>query len=326
MRTHIYGKGLFLPAILIMVAMAVVSFFLIPQHPLKGELGLCLPSPNTWDINLQASWIINTVAILAIGVAALFLNRRLNFIKHQDYLLPAGFIVMTASIPWLTYRFSSPMLLALVNFICLSMMLENYKQRNCTQNIFVIATLLSVGSMVQYGFLFMVPLYILVGIVMKSFRFRESIAMLLGLFAPYWVGVGTGLIPIDAFRMPTFTNLFDGFASEVDLLVVIVNVGVTALVALMLGLNNSMILYAGNPRIRACNNAIALMGLVCMVCIIVDFNNMLTYLPSFYFSAAAQLASLFALRPVGLRSGRAIIILATIMYISSFLLIGYLPV
>ena len=117
----------------------------------------------------------------------------------------------------------------------------------------------------------------------------------MGLVAPYSVGVGLGLIHPDWFTVPEFTNLFSDFAKASEIVVLAVSVGVAIFCGALLALNNSIKLYAGNSRVNALNMTITILGVVCVVCIFVDFSNMLAYLGTLYFTVSVQVANLCAL-------------------------------
>lgn len=182
---------------------------------------------------------------------------------------------------------------------------------------FVIATFISVGSMIQYAFLPMIVAYIAAAIVMKVFRFKEFLAMLMGLIAPYWVGVGLGLIPLEWFSMPQITNLFDGYAGTSDMLLLIISVGIAVFCGVILGINNTIKLYAGNSQVNAMNLTISFVGVVCGICVVIDFSNMMAYLATLYFVIAVQVANVCALWNV--KRERVLVAIPTIIYIGFFI-------
>lgn len=312
------GKTGLVLAVMAMVAMTAASFVFRPAQRVSGDLGLCLPSPNLWDLNPVSSWIINTVFIGVIAFGAFFLNRTYNFIRSTQPVLPAMFLILAGSNPWINYYLSSSTLICLVNLISLSLLFGCYNSHNATQPMFVIGTLISIGSMVQYAFLPMIVAFVIGAIIMKSFRLKEFMAMAMGLVAPYWVGIGLGLIPIDSFNIPEFTNLFSDFAKASEIFVMALSVGIVAFFGIILALNNSIKLYAGNSRINALNMTITLLGLVAIVCIIVDFSNMLAYLDTLYFSAAVQVANLCALWH--LRKEWLVVLVPSVVFIGLFVL------
>lgn len=295
-RGHrVMGKEGMTLAVLLAAAMFVTAFFLNTPLALTGQSGLCLPSPNEWGLPFIGGWILNTAVILAITVALYFSNKKYTFVQGPDTVLTGAFLVMTASNAWMSGFLTTSGMMALANLISLDILFGSYGKRNATQELFAIATILALGSMIQYAFLFMIPVYIAGAIMLKCFSLKALGAFLLGLIAPFWVGVGLGLIPPEAFRMPAITSFFDTTASKSDLFFGLLSVGVTAVLGLILALNNSVRLYAGNTRRRLFNMVINLLGFVAVVCLIVDFNNMLVYMATIYMITAVQLANLFAL-------------------------------
>ena len=143
----------------------------------------------------------------------------------------------------------------------------------------------------------------------------------MGIIAPYWVGVGLGIISLEQFRMPTFTNLFDGYATKSGLFFGLLNVAVTVVTGLILALNNSVKLYAGNTQKRLYNTVINVLGLVCAACMVIDFNNMVAYMTTVYMITAVQLANLFALWNI--QYGTRWILSISALYILGFVMMAF---
>ncbi len=289
------GKSGMVLAALVAAAMCVVAFLFGPDSRLSGEQGICLPSPNLWGIPAIWSWLINVAMMMAITTGTFLLNRHYNFIRSTQPVLPAMFVVMVASNPLITTYLSSSILICAMNLVALSVLFGCYKTRNATQQMFLIGTLFSIGSMCQYAFIPYIIPYVIGAIIMKAFRIKEFLALGMGIIAPYWVGVGLGLVPPDTFRMPEISNLFNGFAPSSDLFILMLSVGIAAFFGLLLGLNNSIKLYAGNSRVNALNMTVSLVGVTSIICIVVDFSNMVSYIATLYLTFAVQVANLCAL-------------------------------
>lgn len=282
-------------ALLLAALYLAAGLLLFPGPATDVSFGICLPSPNLWDAGYPSSWILNAVLILAGVPLLLFCNKHFNFVAGTGMVLPMVYAVLECSNPFLTSGLCSSTVIMAVNFICLWVLFSTYGKPNATQDYFLIATLLSLGSMVQYGFIPFIAVYIAGGIVLKSLRFKEAMAMLLGLVAPYWVGIGLGLLPLYSFRLPYLSNLFQGLAGTPDFLVMLLGLAIIFVVSALLSLNNAVKLWAGNSRIRRLNNAINIMGYVSALCMLVDFNNMMAYAGTLALWASVQTANLFAL-------------------------------
>ena len=249
---HVMGREGMLVAIVMSLVMFATAFFADTPNTLAGNMGICLPSPNEWGLSPLWGWITNIILMTVVTVTLFLINKEFNFVQGSDTVLTGMFIIMASSNIWVTGTLSSTMLLALANLICLLVLFGCYRKRNSTQEMFVITTILSLGSMIQYAFIFMIPAYLIGAMLLKCFNFKSLIAFLMGIVAPYWVGVGLGIIPLEQFRMPTFTNLFDGYATKSGLFFGLLNVAVTVVMGLILALNNSVKLYAGNKRAGPC--------------------------------------------------------------------------
>lgn len=289
------GKEGMTLSVLAASAMCAIAFFAGSPNALGGDMGICLPSPNEWGMEPLWGWVFNTALLAVLTVTLYFVNKEFTFVQGSDTVLTGMFLIMATSNTWVSGMLTSSALLALANLICLLVLFGCYRKQNATQELFVIATILSLGSMIQYAFIFMMPVYLIGAIMLKCFRFKGLIAFLMGVAAPYWVGIGLGITPLESFTMPTFSNLFDGYGTKSGLFFGLLNIAVTVVVGLVLALNNGVRLYAGNTQRRLYNMVINVLGLVAAGCMVVDFNNMVAYMVTTYMITAVQFANLFAL-------------------------------
>lgn len=321
MKTRSFGNTGLLIAIGMSTAMSAYAFFVGDPQRLEGDLGICLPSPNLWTISTLGSWILNASLTLVLGLTLYFFNKTYNFVNSPDTLLPAAFLIMSASNPWIDSLLTSSVIMLGINILCLIILFDSYRLRNAPQQLFVVGTMISIGSMFQHAFIFLIPAYIIMATILKCISFRGIVAFILGLLAPYWIALGFGLITPESFTMPMISNLFDGYVSNERLFIGLVNCGLTVLLGLILALNNALKLYAGNSRRRHFNMAINVLGLVCAICMICDFSNLTAYLDTVYMVTAVQFANLFALRNIR-RSNTIIFFMGTI-YIVLFGLMDF---
>jgi hypothetical protein len=316
---ELMGSGGLAIAVIAAIAMSLCAFLTGGTHPIVGETGICLPSVNSWNIIPWASWIINILLILGCGFALEMLNKEYNFVPGDNTLLPASFLVAVASMPWISGQLTSSMILALANIICMSVLFASFRSNNATQTFFLIATILSFGSMIEYAFIFMIPVYIISGIMLKCFRIKEFLATGMGLIAPYWIGIGLGLIPIDSFALPTFSNLFDHFETKTEPYFGIISIAIIVLITLIMSLQNIVRLYAGNSRRRLLTMAINMLGLVSVICMVIDYNNIMAYIATAYMVTAVTFADFFTLRK--LPWPRTTLLILLLLFISAFIVL-----
>lgn len=315
-REAMGGEGMVF-AVLASIAMIVTARIIGTPHHFTGDAGLCLRSPNEWILAPVAGWILN-IGIIGVSILTLYiLDKTYHFIPGPDTVLIGLFAIMVTSNPWLTEMLSSSAIMAFANMLCLLMLFGCYRKQNASQELCVIATILSLGSMIQYGFIFMIPVYLIGSAALKCLRFKSFVAFIMGLVAPYWVGIGLGLLPFDSFKIPHITNLFNGFENQDIIFIELINIGLTALTGFVLTVGNMVKLYAGNTQRRLNNAVINLLGLVSLICIIIDSTNMVAYLTTLYIVAAIQFANMFALRNI-YHSGRWAFLIC-LLYISGFI-------
>lgn len=293
--TRAIGKGGMALVAVIAATMCVVAFFLGMQPADATHTGICLPSPDQWPLLPWAGWTINTVLIAATAIMLAIVIKGYNIVQDAGYVPPAVFLISTLSVPGIAAGLTSSAIMAPAMLLCLTILFSTFRSRNATQELFVVATILSIGSMFQYGFIFMIVPIVMSAIAFKCFRIKEGIAFVLGLVAPYWVAIGLGLVPLENFTLPHPANAFTDFAPSPMIFVVCINLAVTALATLLIGLNNLIRLYAGNSRRRLFNVAFNLTGIAALACIIFDYSNSWTYLTLFYLCCAVQSANFFSL-------------------------------
>ncbi|MDE7421737.1 MAG: hypothetical protein K2N35_16225 [Muribaculaceae bacterium] len=290
------GPGSMIVGAVAAIIMIAATAFLMPSLSPSAEVGLCITLPANLIPHLIGCGINTLLIALAVLLAFLF-NKKYSFVRSTEALLPTALAVILASNPVNTSYLGAPAVMLIANLICLDIMMKAYNTENATTSMFAVATYLSVGSMVQYAFLALILIYPIMAIMMKVLRIKEIVAYLMGLVAPYWVGLGFGLISFSDFRMPHFlVNLPNADGNY--LLMVFISLGMLALVGLMMMLNNAMLIYAGNMRVRTFNNMINLLGFSCGIFMIADFDNFGAYASSFCFAVAVQISNFFAMRRV----------------------------
>lgn len=293
---NIAGTGaVIVSAIAAIVMIAAVALFRPPIEP-GPEFGICFFIPQGW-IGTFEGIALNTLLIVIAVLVAFGLNKRYSFVKGTDGVLPVAMSILLASNPVNTVYIGSPVVMLLVNLVCLEIMMRSYHRANATTEMFAIATYLSLGSMVEYGFLPLIAVYPVMAIMGKSMHTKEILAYLMGLVAPYWVCLGLGVVGFDDFRWPEFLTVIPGSGSD-TMLLVYVSLGLLALIGIMMILNNALLFYSGNIRTRTFNNDINLLGIVSAICMLVDLGNFQTYAATFCFASSVQISNFFAIRHI----------------------------
>lgn len=310
-------KGNSTAIVILAMAMCCVSFLFMKAEVLPEQRGISLPAPEAWPLIPIAGWGLNILLLLITSGALSLVNKNYSLIPGSRSNMPGLFFLMSASIPMIGARLTGAVILAPAMLTCLSMLCSSFRSRNATQEIFIIATILAIGSMTVYAFILMIPAILVIVAMFKCLRFKEAIAFILGLFAPYWIAVGFGIISIEDFRLPLPVTIFEAENYDPKLFIVLLNLGISAILTLILTFYNSIKLYAGNPQRRFFNMAYNIAGFWAMICMIFDFSNLLTYTATFYILCALQFSNMFALWNVA--RPKLCTTLITLLYLGFFI-------
>lgn len=274
--------------------MCVAGYVFMPMPQNSPDFGLVFPSPELWD--LPDSWgeIINVAVIGICAPVCYVINKSFSLLKSSLPFWALFYLPLTCANPLVSGHLTGNALLLPATLIMLSVIFSFYRSVNGTHCAFFTATCVSVGSMFQQAFIPFILALLLSCIAMKILRFRELIALGLGLAAPYWVLMGFGVITLDSFHIPHFSNIFTDKVTPV-MFPILVGYGILLAITLLLCLNNGMKLYAGNAQIRSYNNVVNIFGLTAVLAMMFDLDNITAYTGVFNLWVALQFGNLFTL-------------------------------
>lgn len=289
------GRGGLILTIIASAVMLIISYIYRGDFVSATDYGVCIASPDLWRFPAFLSWLMNTLMIWGVAGGLSLLNRNFNFIRTTQPIFPAVFLMLCTLNPWLTCRISSGVLLCVINLISMSLLFVSYDSRNATQNTFVVGTLMGLGTMFNYAFLPYAGLFIVLMAIMKILRVKEFFAYGLGFVGSYWIGIGLGMIPLEAFRWPPLAyHMPEGLhGTESNLL--LISTGVVALAGLIAGVASGAKPYAGTSRFNSMNLCITLLGLISAILIIVNPININSYLATLYMAVACYIANFCAI-------------------------------
>lgn len=282
-------------------AMCLINFLLSPVEIQPLQYGLCLDSPDSWNLGRFLSWFLNTILLGIIAFGIYLVNKTYNFARTTEPVMITVFLIMASSSPWFSQSLNTSTLLCGVNLLSLTIIFGAYEKKNATQQMFILGVLSGFGGMLQYAFLPMGCIYIIWALFMKILRLKEILAFIIGMVSPYWIGLGLGLIHFHQFHFPSLVPLFGASQDYSDILFLLGGIGVASLFGILAGFPNAMKLYAGNSRVNAMNSCITIMGLGSLICILVDYENVPAYVLSLYMCVAVQMANICALWNINYR-------------------------
>ncbi len=281
-------------AMVIAIAAIVMAFSHGDVIPITGTKGLGLPSANTWISSGVISLTVNIVLVVATSLFMILLNKRYNIIRSISSLYATIFIVMQVATPGLAGQFYGGTILCLITLFATYILFSVFGRHNETKSIFLIFFLLSLGALTQYAYAFFIPVFILGCIQMRALSFRGLLAAGIGVITPVWVLWGLGIIQPDEIEMPSFTSLFSAISRN-DALRLISTVGFTLIVSMGMGVLNFMKIYSYNSRTRAFNGFFGILAIVTSILLIIDYTNIVIYVPLLNCCAAMQIGHFFVI-------------------------------
>ena len=271
------GSAGLLLAALAFLAMAWVAYGQEGGGVLEGSAGLCFPSPNQWALEPMASLGLSVACTGVCVLLLLTLNGRFNVIPGTGVMYATLYLLAQGAVPWVNTALSSANLLLLGTLICTHLLFAQYGRRNAAPGFFVIFSTLAWGAMVQYSFVLVMPLFLVGGVFLNVFRLRELCASVMGILAPFAIVFGLGLADPLQMSWPELTNLFKGFTTPTELLLLMITLGFSALMILLLTASNTIGGRAVGQQHRAGLAFINLLGIATVWYMVFDATNMMAY-------------------------------------------------
>lgn len=281
-------------AIVAAVAVIVVNFVRDNILVISESKGLGLPSAGSWVDSGMLSLAINIVLMTAAAMLMILLNKRYNIIRSISSLYATMFIVMQASLPGLAGRFHDGTLLCVTTLFATFILFSTYGRHNETRSIFMVFFLLATGALTQYAYAFLIPIFLLGCVQMRTLTFRGLLAAGIGIFTPVWILWGFDVIRPDEIELPDFTSVFLALEHD-DAIRILATVGFTALITIVAGVANFMKIYSYNSRARAFNGFFGILAITTIILLSVDFTNITVYISLLDCCAAFQVGHFFVI-------------------------------
>lgn len=276
------------------VSMAFVAVFYIlftdgidECLPVQGGQGLCLPSPDMWNLPGWLDFCCGACASAIMLILMALLNKAYNVLRSVTRLQLGLFVIMSAATPSLVVNINTGILLAVAVNLCIFLLFGCFENPQAVRRVFLAFLILSLGAAMQYCFLVFIPVMWLITAQMRIFNLRTILASVFGVLTPWIIMLGFGFVTFDDFHLPRVTSIFSSLDID-DTLYLIAVTGFTAfLLVITTGLNITKTI-AYNARARAYNGALTVIAIVTIISIAFDYNNVLAYAPLLNVCAAYQ--------------------------------------
>lgn len=302
-RMDMGGNASLALALLVYVVLSLTAYNYGVHLVAPSVGGICLPPPSQWGLQPFISLALNMLLIIGGAFWMININRRFNFIPSTSIIYASLFFFMAVGSPVLANGLNTSTLLLIANLAAMQLLFGEYGRSNpAPEPLFVLGTIFSIGSMVHYSFLFFIVVYACVAVLLKVMQIRQIVALIIGVIAPYWILLGTGLVPVQSLHIPTPGVVWMSELPGIEMLWPILTVGLTAFWGLMVALRNAFTLFSASTAIRAYNYALSLPALTCVVLLLIDWENfMVYYLPlSMFVALQAGYMSVTAHKPAAM--------------------------
>ena len=234
----------------------------------------------------------NVACVVVTGVLLYFLNKSFSFIRAVTTINVSVLFVLEAACPYLTTGSPKGAIMCMVMLVAAFILFGSYNRRNAQRSIFITFVILMLGAWLHYACLYLIPVFMLGFMQMRSMSLKGFLAMGVGLLTPPWILLGSGLVPISALSLPKMQNVWCALSHSESWLLLTVAIA-EALLLVGLSIVNLMQIYSYKMQIRAYNGFLSILALATLAMMAIDYGNILSYLPVLNCCIAVQVAHAF---------------------------------
>lgn len=238
---------------------------------------------------------VNVLGLLATGGIMLALNKVFSYVRAVTHLFVSLFFLLQVANPSGLVAFNAGTLLSLVTALAIMPLFASYQDRHSQRSIFLIFALAATGSMFHYGFLVLIPAFLLGFLNMGVLNLKGLLAMLFGLVTPFWIALGLGITQPASFTLPHIDGIWTQAGTLHTNLLLLLSV-LTALAGILLAVMNLMTIMNYRMQTRVYNAFFVFMLAVVVIALCIDYSDVAVYLPLLNLMVAIQLAHAHTLR------------------------------
>ena len=279
-HTNEYFNGqpfMFLCALALIVA-TVVALSMGVQSPSGDSTGLFFSIKGKLIEHGPLSAFINLVCLFTTGGIMLALNKVFSYVRSVTHLFVSAFFLLQIANPAGLVSFNAGTLLCLLTTIAMLPLFASYQNRHAQRSIFLIFAILAAGSMFHYGFLFLIPAFILGFLNMGVFNLKGVLAMLFGLVTPFWIVLGLGITAPGNFTVPSIDGIWNLTGQPWTNLMLVLAV-ITVVLGIVLAVRNLLTIMNYRMRTRVYNAFFIFTLVMAVIALCIDYCDVQVYLP-----------------------------------------------
>lgn len=288
------GRHFLIMATVLFVIASVVANFSAKNLLLQGSAnGTCFHSIYGVNISEYLSAAMEIAGLLVVGVLLSLLNKYFSFIRDVTYIYAPSFLLLCVTFPYMLTHAYDGMMLSVITLFLAGIVFSTYQSPYPQRRVFLTCVILSTCCMFQYAFVYLIPVIIVGFIQMRAMTMRSAMAMFFGFVTPFWIALGTGIVTLDSFLSPVYSNVWSGIDNADMKYIVALVVTIVVLTIVLIGVNVLQIINY-KMQVRAYNGFFLVLSVCTIIVMAIDYTNVLVYLPMLNVCLAIQIAHLFS--------------------------------
>ena len=260
-----------------------------PPSPQGHGIFFTIKVPLIADATLSA--VVNLLCLLVTGGILLAVNKVFTFVRSMTHLCVSAFFLLQLANPSGLVSFHAGTLMCLVMALTLTPLFAAYQDRHSQRSIFLIFALVATGCMFHYGFLILIPVFLLGFLNLGVLNLKGVLAMLFGLVTPFWIILGLGIVsPTDAVAPQWMALQW----TAVNPLIILA--AVTAVLGIVLAALNLHTIMNYRMQTRVYNAFFIITLVLAVIGMCLDHQDLNAYLPLLNLMVAVQVALVHSLR------------------------------
>lgn len=289
------GQSFMILCALALIVATAVALLMGVQPVQVGSTGLLFSLKGSLFESGAFSAAINVLCLFVMGGIMMALNKVFSYIRSVTHLFVSAFFLLQLAHPAGLVSFNVGTLLGLVTVMLILPLFASYQDRHCQRNIFLVFAAISAGSMFHYGFLVLIPAFLLGFINMGVFNLKGLLAMLFGLITPFWITLGMGIAKPADFVLPQIDVVWNLTGQSVVGLMHLLAL-LIAVTGVVLAVMNLMTIMNYRMQTRVYNAFMVFALVIAVISLCVDFGNVAVYLTLLCIMVAVQIAHTHTLR------------------------------
>ena len=239
---------------------------------------------------------VNLLCLLVTGSIILAVNKVYTFVRSMTHLPASVFFLLQLAHPSGLVAFNAGTLLALVTAVMVLPLFASYQDRHSQRSIFLIFAIVATGSMFHYGFLVLLPAVILGFLNMGVLNLKGVLAMLFGLFTPFWIVLGLGIASVADFTVPTINGIWNLTVQSLSSPLLVL-AALTAVLGIVLAVMNLMTIINYRMQTRVYNAFFVFVLVMTVIALCIDLGDVSVFLPLLNLMVGVQVAHAHTLHP-----------------------------